>query len=114
MDRIMSSWQGAHLDDVISEWGYPDREANIAGKHLYYWHYTKSAYIPAQTSGTVNRFGNSSYINAQTTGGHSIEGNCTRILEVDKSNIVIGWQWEGNNCPFAEAFEYSSWRRRAP
>lgn len=36
MDRIMSSWQGAHIDEVISAWGYPEHEANMAGKHVYY------------------------------------------------------------------------------
>jgi hypothetical protein len=27
--------------------------------------------------------------------------------------IIIRWEWKGNNCPFAEAFEYSNWRRKA-
>ena len=109
MDGIMGSWQGAPLDAVIAQWGYPDQEQVIAGHKLYRWYYTKSAVMPSTTTGTVTQFGS---INATTYGGGTVVGNCTRTLEVDEHNIVIRTEWKGNNCPFAEAFEYSSWRRK--
>ena len=112
MDGIMNSWQGAPLDAVIAQWGYPHQEQTIAGHKLYRWFYSKSAAMPATTTGTVTQVGSTSFINATTSGGGVISGNCTRTLEVDERNIVIRSQWEGNNCPFAEAFEYSTWRRK--
>lgn len=114
MDGIMSSWQGASINEVITQWGYPDQEREIAGHKLYTWNYSKSGFIPAQTTATANTFGNTTYVTAHTTGGHAIYGSCSRTLEVDKKDIVIATQWQGNNCPFAEAFEYASWRRRVP
>lgn len=112
MDGIMRSWQGATLDAAIAQWGYPHQEQMIAGRKLYRWFYTKSALLPTTTTGTVTRIGDTAYLNATTSGGGVISGSCTRTLEVDQYNIVIRTQWEGNNCPFAEAFEYASWRRK--
>ena len=112
MDGIMRSWEGAPLDAVIAQWEYPDQEQVIAGHKLYRWYYTKTASLPATTYGTVNHIGNTAYMNATTYGGGTVVGNCTRTLEVDEHNVVIRTEWKGNNCPFAEAFEYSSWRRK--
>jgi hypothetical protein len=112
MDRIMSSWEGAKLDEVIAQWGYPHQEQNIAGHKVYRWFHNKSAFIPSQTHGTVNTIGSTSYINTTTTGGGMISGQCVRTLEVDKKNRVISWEWSGNNCPFAELMEYSDWRKK--
>jgi hypothetical protein len=112
MDSIMRSWEGASLDAAIAQWGYPDQEQQIAGHKLYRWNYTKTAFLPATTTGTVNQIGNTAFINATTSGGGTLVGNCTRTLEVDEHNTIIRWQWTGNNCPFAEVFEYSNWRRR--
>jgi hypothetical protein len=112
MDGIMSSWQGAPLDAAIAQWGYPHQEQTIAVHKLYRWFYSKSAALPATTTGTVSQVGNTAFINATTSGGAIISGNCTRTLEVDERNIIIRSQWEGNNYPFAEAFEYANWRRK--
>lgn len=81
MKRIMDSWIGENLETVIEHWGYPTDEKTIAGKKLYYW--TISSYSVT---------GNQSYV----YGG---EATCSRILEVDKNNNVIKWQWSGNSCP---------------
>jgi hypothetical protein len=112
MDGIMHSWEGAPLDAVIAQWGYPNQQQDIAGHKLYIWYYNKSAYIPATTTGAITAVGGTAFINATTFGGGAIQGNCTRTLEVDDKNTVVRWQWSGNNCPFGEAFEYSSWRRK--
>lgn len=117
MNRIMSSWEGTHIDRVMDQWGYPDEKRDFQGRTLYVWHYTKSAYIPQSSSTTGAIYGNptmsysySEYTN--TYGGYSINGCCDRILEVDKQGYVVRWQWAGNNCPFGELMEYSSWRKK--
>ena len=81
MKRIMDSRVGVNIETVIEHWGYPTQEKTIAGKKLYYW--INSSY---EVSGNQ-------YV---VYGG---ESSCNRILEVDKNNNVIKWQWEGNSCP---------------
>lgn len=112
MDGIMKSWQGQHIDAVISQWGYPHEERNIAGRKLYIWHHAKGYNLPSQTYVTGTVVGSTVYGTATTYGGGTFRGNCTRTLEVSPSDVVTAWQWEGNNCPFAELLEYSNWRRK--
>ena len=118
MDGIMSSWAGASTDDVIKQWGYPHDERVIAGKRLLVWNREVQLTLPAtaSTTGSVNRVGNTSYYTGTTTvsGGGASNWSCTRILEIDSNNRVIGWQWEGNNCPFMDvAAPYNNWRRKS-
>ncbi len=112
MNRIMSSWEGEHIESAFSQWGYPDEEKEIRDHKLYIWHYSKSFYMPQNSTTTGHIYGNSFSANTYTTGGYSIQGYCTRILEVDNSGYIVRWQWEGNDCPFMEIFEYSSWRNK--
>lgn len=114
MDGIMSSWMGAPLDEVISQWGYPTGQQEVAGHHLYHWVGNQTTYMPASTTGTVTAIGSTAYINTTTVGGGYADWSCTRTLEVNKKNIVVSWQWGGNNCPFAEAIQYANWRRKSP
>lgn len=116
MDGIMASWKGAHIDQVIQQWGYPHEERVIAGKRLYVWNKTRSFTMPAvstgQATGTV--VGNSVYVSGSstTTGGGTSLFSCTRIVEVNAQGRVVGTQWDGDNCPFMEAGTYSTWRRK--
>ena len=113
MDRIMTSWEGATLDQVISQWGYPHGQQKFAGRTIYIWDRNTTLTLPATTTGTVNVIGNTAYINTTTTGGRTSNWSCRRILEVNDNNIVIAWQWGGNNCPFADiAFGYENWQRK--
>ncbi len=108
MDSIMQSWQGAPLDAVIAQWGYPTDEQNIGGHHIFHWYLVKQYTAPA--TATVNTIGQTSFVDV--AGGGTVTGNCTRTLEVDPQNIVIRWEWSGNNCPFTEFPAYTSWRRK--
>lgn len=117
MNGIMSSWDGATLDEVVQQWGYPTSVQDFRGNKLYRWEYTKSAYIPQTTTVNATSYQTGAITNfngtATTAGGHTFSGSCTRILEVNPQGIVIHWQWEGNNCPFWEAMEYKTWRNKA-
>jgi hypothetical protein len=112
MDRVMASWEGAPLDAVIAQWGYPHQEQTIAGHKLYRWFYTKTFAMPATTTGSVTAIGNTAFVNTTTMGGGIVRGDCVRTLEVNERNIVTKWEWSGNNCPFADILEYSNWQRR--
>ena len=83
MERVMNSWQGENIDTVIKYWGYPSEEKNIAGHKLLYWYQNQ----------------NPQYIQTSNYTGTVTQEYCTRILEVNKYNIVSSWQYEGNNCP---------------
>ena len=108
---IMSSWEGAHIDDVVKQWDYPHEERDFQGKKLYVWHHNKSAYVPQTTYTTGSVYGNTMNATSTSYGGYTMQGSCRRVLEVNDAGNVVNWDWEYNNCPFAEMMEHSSWRR---
>lgn len=116
MDGIMGSWKGASIDQVITQWGYPDAEKNVAGRKLYVWSRDAQLIMPTtvNTTGYATNIGNQTYYNgiSNISGGGVSNWNCTRILEVDASEVVVGGQWSGNNCPFMEAGPYANWRKK--
>lgn len=104
--------EGANINDVVTQWGYPSEQKEFEGRKLYVWNYSKSAFIP-QSSTTIGSFhGNTYYGETSTYGGYAIQGSCIRILEFDSNGYVTRWEWQGNNCPFAEWMEYSNWRNK--
>ena len=112
MNKVMDSWQGSHINEVIAQWGYPNAEQNIAGKKIYIWDRTVNWTPPSTTTGTGTIIGDTVSIITTTTGGGTSTWSCRRILEVNESNIITGWQWGGNNCPFAAVGPYASWPKK--
>jgi len=112
MNGIMSSWVGSNIDEVVVQWGYPHEQRDFRGKTLYVWNRNTTLTMPQTTSTTANMYGNTIYANSTTTGGNTTHWSCQRILEVDKNDIVVSYQWGGNNCPFAEMMQYSNWRKK--
>jgi hypothetical protein len=117
MDGIMTSWKGASLNQVIDAWGFPHAEQDIAGRKLYVWNNEIQLTMPATatTTGYASTYGGQTFYSGTTNvmGGGISNWSCTRILEVNNSNIVIGGEWRGNNCPFMEAGPYAKWRRKS-
>lgn len=97
MNRVITSWKGATIDDAIKAWGYPSEEKVIAGHKLYLWQEDNGVEI----SGGF-------WPGAKKWGGQSAEHKyCNRILEVDSNGTIIGGQWNGTDCPKL----FSSWER---
>ena len=112
MDRIMTSWQGSTLDEVIAQWGYPDREQIIAGKKVYHWDRVDTYSMPSSTYGTATVVGKTAYVNTTTTGGRTISGSCRRTIVVDINDRVVSTDWKGNNCPFMDVgMGYQYWEK---
>ena len=112
MNGIMSSWVGANIDEVVTQWGYPHEQREFRGKNLYVWNRNTTLTMPQTTNTTANVYGNSVYAQSTTTGGNTTHWSCQRILEVDGNGTVVSYQWGGNNCPFGEIMQYSNWRKK--
>jgi len=94
MDTIMRSWYGENIDSVISKWGYPTDEKNIAGRKLIIW-----------SEGTEQSFDTWTDHDkgwSFSTATAKEEDVCTRTFEVDEHNKIINGQWKGESCPFTQ------------
>jgi hypothetical protein len=121
MNGIMSSWQGAQITEVVSQWGPPHERIEVGGVTYYTWHHNKNAMIApgmATTSGSAYTTvaGKSALTTGSTTTTYTppsvFYGACDRLLGVDSNERVVSWNWGGNNCPFMALMEYSTWRKR--
>ena len=81
MSKCMNSWLGYTTNEIIKVWGYPTNQKEFAGKKLLYWEDEQS------------------YIYGNQYGIYGGTNTCTRILEINDSNEIIGWEVKGNNCP---------------
>jgi hypothetical protein len=95
MTEALSTWFDYSVDDIIAVWGYPTEEKNVANKRLLIWTNNKTTYVPKNQNSYV--YGNT--INTYSTGGYYNSYYCNKTIEIDSKNIIIGHQWEGNNCP---------------
>jgi len=92
----MATWRGAGVEQVIGQWGYPDEDKTVAGHHLLVWHRNSSFYAPRYDNSTV--WVNGRFVDVTATVWDRIPTSCTRILEIDRANRVIAWEWKGNDC----------------
>lgn len=114
MDRIMLSWIGVHIENVVRQWGYPDREQDFRGRKLYIWEDETLYAQPTTSTVTGNVQGSTVFGTTVTTGGMIVNGRCARTLEVDQQGFVVNWHWDGNDCPSVILLnsEYESWPNR--
>jgi hypothetical protein len=131
MNSIMKSWDNAHIDEVVSQWGYPTYEEEFRGKKLYVWTESlttpgsKGYFVPgtsasSHSTGTIN--GDNISIDTNYTsgtqdkwvGGYSgstISDSCKRTMTVDSDGYVVSWRWSGSFCPKFDALD-RNWTKK--
>ncbi len=98
-EEILNSWVGADVNQLVNSWGYPDGSFEAPnGNKVYVYGSSGSYRMPTQTNTTYNVIGNTVYGNSVTTGGQTLNFWCKTYFEVNESNRIVTWRWEGNNC----------------
>ncbi len=114
MNRIMASWEGADVREVVAHWGPPHEVSEFKGHKQYIWNHTTAITTPemvVRTTSISDQTGSS----RTTTAGRTTEFvDCQRILEIDQQGKVVGWQWSGDGCRYIEEGVYADWRRATP
>lgn len=102
-EKILSSWVGQPVANLIDKWGPPDSEfVNDSNRYLS-WTKADSVFIPG-TSPTYRTtlIGNTAYTNA--IGGspsYNVYRSCKTTFTV-RDGYVVNWRWEGNHCKARE------------
>jgi len=98
-EKILSSWVGHNVDELVSSWGYPANSFKAPNGNTVYAYSSAGSYtIPTNTTSTYNVYGNSVYGNTTTTGGQTLNFTCQTLFEVNESNVITTWSWKGNSC----------------
>jgi len=102
-EENLQSWLGHDINELTQSWGYPSNSFKAPNGNLVYV-YSQSSFYTSPTTystyGNVTRYGNTAYGNATTYkfGGQTYQRWCNIFFEVDESNRIILWRWEGNDC----------------
>lgn len=104
-ERVLSSWVGSDADQLIRSWGPPSSTFPLSngGQVFVYSRGRSSTYTtPMQVQQGPGMFIGNTYYPGQTTvtGGqaYNIRHSCRTQFEVDSSNRIVSWRWEGNSC----------------
>lgn len=94
-DARVQAWQETTLDTLIKAWGLPDKEQTIASRKFYVWNSLDDSTSPTVgiSLGTGGRHGGISL--GTLLGGDSEQNYCSRVVEVDANDNIIGIQWNG-------------------
>ncbi|WP_416897006.1 MAG: hypothetical protein ACMVY4_16055 [Minwuia sp.] len=111
MDAAMSTWKGQSLDAAVAQWGYPDSESEIAGRHLYLWGHTTTVALP--TTSTSTALVNGQLVTVETQKTTPVSSQCTRILEVNENDTIVGYDYRGDCCVMTIAGWCSTIARRS-
>ena len=80
--KVMSSWFGADINQLIDSWGVPTREYRMPnGKRLFTW--TSSSQSAVFFDGSM---------------GIGIEYSCEKTFTVLKNGTIVEWRAVGNSC----------------
>ena len=82
MNKLMGSWFGENINDVINVWGKPSSQKEITGGMMYYW---TSGNQPLSTNNYSGK-------------PQGVIVTCNRVFTTAKDGRIVDWQWDGNNC----------------
>ena len=112
MNGIMSSWECEHINKVMSQWGCPAQEQELAGHKRYTWvDYQPGEALTRPTAAGL-AYGGSPVMKDDANAGYGAPRDCLRILEVDDAGYVVDWDWKGDACQSMELWKYSEWRKK--
>jgi len=98
-EKILNSWVGANVNQLVSSWGYPENSFTAPNGNTVYAYNSSGSYTtPTNTTTTYSGYGNSVYANTSTTGGQTYNYTCQTFIEFNQKNIITTWSWKGNNC----------------
>ncbi|MCX5852959.1 MAG: hypothetical protein NT072_13080 [Deltaproteobacteria bacterium] len=102
-EAALNSWVGSDINDLVYSWGYPDSSFDAPnGNKVYMYSQGGSFQMPTtyRTTANVHGYGNTAYGSATTRayGGQTLNLWCDTYFEVDSSQRIVRWSWEGNRC----------------
>ena len=107
VNSVMSAYMGKNIQTVVDAIGYYTREfKSPTGNRIYAWEVGNTVTSPvvevnSQMNGGLTvgpqAFGNTQS-NTFNVGGYRVTKFCNAYFEVDESNLIIDWKWNGNNC----------------
>ena len=96
VDERIAPWRTATVQQLIDAWGVPTKEQKVASRHYLIWNnyeVDSGVDVGISVGGTIGR---NAAINLSTLfGGSAEEDVCSRVVEIDAEENILGIQWNG-------------------
>lgn len=105
--RIIDSWRGANINDLMRAWGIPDRQMQLSdGGSLYEWNNRQQIETVGSTTGRATASQGTVYYTEQSVAGGPRSVSCRRTFSTDKDGNIVRGTSEGDNCCFLAVSGY--------
>jgi len=102
-DKLMSSWEGQNVSDVIASWGPPGQVLDDPPGKIMTWfsqrNFVSPGYSQTNSTGSAYISGNNVYGQSQsytTTTPATVSGyTATKTFWVDDRGMIYKWAWRG-------------------
>ncbi len=96
VEERITPWRKANLEQLIQAWGIPTKEQKVADRHYLIWNdYEQESGVDVGISvgGAIGR--NAGLSISTLLGGNAEENVCSRVVEIDAEQNILGIQWNG-------------------
>lgn len=102
-EASLNTWVGQPAQSLVNSWGYPTSQMTAPnGNTVYIYNRSGSIVMPTTTTtnAQVSGYGNTAYGTATSTtyGGQTITMSCATYMEIDSSQRIVNWHYQGNSC----------------
>lgn len=107
--RMVNTWVGQHVDDLIGRWGYPTREfEDRNGNKIVAYELAQNRRNPVYTTPATTHTSYQYYANNSQSvtipgvqmGGNEYTAWCYTYFELDGNDVIIKWTHQGNACVY--------------
>jgi hypothetical protein len=95
MTERISPWKTSQLSALLDSWGPPTRQQQVAGRNYLIWNNTETSSSP-NVGISIGIGGSRGGISLnQLFAGSDEENFCSRVVEINDADQIIGIQWSG-------------------
>ena len=95
VNEHLGAWENVNIADLISSWGIPTKQQEIAGRKFYVWNNKENSSLPTFGVSVGSHGGNSGISINSLFGGDTEENICSRVVEVDMADKILSINWTG-------------------
>ncbi len=98
-DKILQSFVGRHVDQLVVAWGPPQASHTFKdGRRIVRYFRSETVHIPETRSMRRSAASASGLGSVFTSPAHNLSYSCRTTFDVDASGTIAAWKREGNDC----------------
>ncbi len=98
-DRILQSFVGKHVDELVVAWGPPQASHTFKnGKRIVQYFRSRTVHIPETRSVRRSATSPTGYASVVTSDAIDLTSSCRTTFDVDPDGTITAWKRKGDDC----------------